>query len=174
MKRALAKAIIDDCRKRGYVEHQGVLYPPGQAATLSILETTQKRKPRTTHTKTGWIDDTRNIANKEKQTDVFIKLIKQELNLDVWPEFYFSTEREYRFDYAVPIMSNSTHLKIAIEVNGGIWAKGNSGHSSGTGIKRDMEKSNLAQANGWKLISVEPNELTTLKTLDLIKKLCSL
>jgi hypothetical protein len=157
------KALYDNCRKRGYVEHEGVLYPPEQAAALSISETTA-RKSRSVHIKTGWTDDTRNIANKAKQTDMFIRLVKQELNLEVWPEFFFSTEREFRFDYAIP------EHKIAIEQEGGIWSKGNSGHSSGTGIMRDMEKGTLANINGWTLIRRTPDQMITSETLDLIRK----
>lgn len=36
---------------------------------------------------------------------------------------------------------------VAVEVNGGTWIKG--GHSTGTGIERDYEKSNLATLLGW-------------------------
>jgi hypothetical protein len=125
MKPAQAKAILQDCLKRGWVRNGDKVYTPSQAAALAPVVV---RKVRTVHNKTGWVDDTRNIANKEKNADAFVMLVKQELKLDVWPEFYFTTERLYRFDYAIPITPNSGYLKIAIEVEGGIWAKGNSGH----------------------------------------------
>ncbi|MNL23693.1 hypothetical protein D3C87_1450930 [compost metagenome] len=48
--------------------------------------------------------------------------------------------------------------------------KGNSGHSSGTGIARDMEKNNLLVEKGWRLIRRQPNEMLTISTLDIIKK----
>ena len=165
MKPAQAKAIIQDIRKRRYVEHGGVFYPPEQAAALSILETV--KKPRTHHIKTGWIDDTRNLANKAKQSDMFMKLVMVELGLDVWPEFYFDTERQYRLDYAIP------EYKVGVEVDGGIFAKGNSGHSSGKGIKRDQEKSSLLASKGWFLIRITPHELLSLSTIELIKKTIS-
>jgi hypothetical protein len=165
------KAIIDHVKKSGYVFNNAdhTYYPPEQAAALNIKPVI--RKTRITHVKTGWIDDTRNLANKAKQTDMFIKLVEQELDLEVWPEFYFSTEKRYRLDYAIPITPNSGELKIGIEVNGGIWKKGASGHSSGTGIRRDMDKSNLLTSLGWRLISVEPDELLSLSILEAIKKL---
>src|SRR5690606_19001925 len=121
--------------------------------------------------KTGWIDDTRNIRNKEKYQDPFILLIKQQLGIEIWPEFFFSTERLYRIDYAIPVLADGTIIKLAIEQEGGIWAKGNSGHSSGTGIQRDMDKNNLLQTSGWKLIRRTPSELLTIETLELINKM---
>lgn len=154
-------AVIKDVRSRGYVEVDGVLYPPNSEQALSM---SAKRMKRSKTIKTGWIDDSRNIKNKEKYKDPFIQLIKQELGIEVWPEFYFSTERLFRIDYAIP------EYKIAIEQEGGIWMKGNSGHSSGTGIARDMEKNNLLVEKGWRLIRRQPSEMLTMETLDIIKK----
>src|SRR5690606_20746861 len=118
--------------------------------------------------KTGDTDDTRNIKNKLKYCDSFIQFIKQELGIELWPEFYFCTERQFRIDYAIP------QYKIAIEQEGGIYMKGNSGHSSGTGIARDMEKNNLLVSKGWKLIRRQPNEMLTLDTIELIRPLIDL
>lgn len=154
-------ALIKDVRSRGYVEVNGVLYPPNSEQALSIPV---KAKKRSKTIKTGWIDDSRNIKNKEKYKDPFIQLVKQELGIEVWPEFYFCTERLFRIDYAIP------EYKIAIEQEGGIWMKGNSGHSSGTGIARDMEKNNLLVEQGWRLIRRQPAEMLTTETLEIIKK----
>lgn len=167
MKPALAKAIIKDIRERGYIEHNGIFYPPAQAAALAIG--IPKKKKRVITHKTGWIDDTRNIKNKQAQKDMFMMLIEKELQVDVWPEFFFSTERLYRIDYAIPTMAKSPQLKIAIEVNGGVWSKGNSGHSSGKGILRDYEKANLLQSLGWKLITITPDQMLTSETVELVK-----
>jgi hypothetical protein len=165
----LLKAVYKDCLERGYVADGDMLYPPNHPAAIAIKERASKRKPRTTHVKTGWIDDTRNIKNKEKR-DMFVMLLEKELGVEVWPEFYFSTERLYRFDYAIPLNpSNSGSLKIAIEQEGGIWAKGNSGHSSGTGIQRDMDKNNLAIAQGWVIIRRTPDQMMTSETIELIR-----
>ena len=152
-------ALIKDVKSRGYVEVNGVLYPPDSEQALSMPV---KQKKRSKTIKTGWIDDSRNIKNKEKYKDPFIQLVKQELGIEVWPEFYFSTERLFRIDYAIP------EYKIAIEQEGGIWMKGNSGHSSGTGIARDMEKNNLLVEKGWRLIRRQPNEMLSLITVELI------
>jgi len=154
-------ALIKDVKSRGYVEVNGVLYPPNSEQAI-LMTVKQNKRPKTI--KTGWIDDSRNIKNKEKFKDPFIQLVKQELGIEVWPEFYFSTERLFRIDYAIP------EYKIAIEQEGGIYMKGNSGHSSGTGIARDMEKNNFLVEKGWRLIRRQPSEMLTMATLDIIKK----
>ncbi|MGL4617736.1 MAG: hypothetical protein ACRC11_19720 [Xenococcaceae cyanobacterium] len=77
---------------------------------------------------------------------------KHELKFDrLWEELFphidLETEvklipgRRFRFDYV------HFKSKVAIEINGQIWKKG--GHSSGKGLKRDYEKSNLAQLQGY-------------------------
>jgi len=169
MKPALAKAIIKDIRERGYVEIDGNFYPPNHPAALRITEARLKRKPRTTHVKTGWIDDTRNIKNKQANKDMFMMLIEKELQVEVWPEFFFSTERLFRFDYCIPVLKDGTIIKLGIEQNGGIWSRGNSGHSSGTGIQRDMDKNALAVSLGWVMVSRSPDQMLTTETIELIK-----
>ncbi|WP_286842714.1 MULTISPECIES: hypothetical protein [Sphingobacterium] len=153
---------MKDISERGFVRVGDVYFPPGSKEALSSLP---KKKTRSKIIRTGWIDDTRNIRNKEKYNDPFINLIKTELSIELWPEFFFSVDRLYRFDYAIP------ELKIGIEVNGGVWAKGNSGHSSGTGIMRDYEKSNLAQSLGWKVLTVVPSQIKNYEALELLKKI---
>lgn len=160
-------ALIKDVKSRGYVEVNGVLYPPNSEKALSIPI---KQKKRSKTIKTGWIDDSRNIKNKEKYNDPFIQFVKQELGIDVWPEFYICTDRLFRIDYAIPLKIDGSELRLSIEVDGGIWLKGNSGHSSGSGIKRDQEKASLLASLGWLLIRVQPSELVSLNTLNLIKK----
>lgn len=155
-------ALIRDVKSRGYVEINGVLYPPNSSQALSIPVKPNKR---TKTLKTGDIGDARNIKNKEKYNDPFIQFVKQELGIEIWPEFYFCTERQFRIDYAIP------QYKIAIEQEGGIYMKGNSGHSSGIGIARDMEKNNLLVSKGWKLIRRQPSEMLTIETIRLIKSM---
>lgn len=172
MKKNWGTAFVKNLKANGWVEVDGLILPQNklteeQSNTLTITSAKNKQN-RSKALKTGWIDDSRNLKNKAKQTDPFILLVKQELGLEVWPEFYFSTERLYRIDYAIPVDQNGKELKIAIEQEGGIWLKGNSGHSSGTGIKRDMEKNNLLQSLGWRLIRRQPSEMMSLETLLLI------
>lgn len=52
--------------------------------------------------------------------------------------------RRFEFDFvALPI-----DLKVAIEIHGGT-RKAGTGHNTGSGIQRDIEKKRLAQQNGW-------------------------
>lgn len=152
---------LKQLQQKGWVRVEDTFYPPEQARELNLPAVKRRNK----FVKTGWIDDERNIRNKANQVDGFIRLVKSELGLDVWPEFYFTTERNYRIDYAIP-----SH-RVAIEVQGGIWAKGNSGHSSGKGIRRDMDKANLLAQNGWKLLQVEPWQIKDYSAVELIRKL---
>jgi hypothetical protein len=160
---AILQAVYKGCLDRGYVSDGDKLYPPNHPEAIRILKSKPVKQSLATINKTGRIDDDRNIKNKDAAADMFMRLVKIELGLDVWPEFYFSTERAYRFDYAIP------EYKIAIEQEGGIHMKGNSGHSSGTGIQRDMDKNNLALSQGWVIIRRTPDQICTTETIELIK-----
>jgi hypothetical protein len=72
-------------------------------------------------------------------------------------EFVFHTERKWKFDYAIPA------LKIAVEYEG-IFKKdkGRTGHTSITGVMRDVEKYNAAQLLGWRIIRVTAKDYTTV------------
>jgi very-short-patch-repair endonuclease len=62
--------------------------------------------------------------------------------------------RQFRFDFAFP------SFKVAAECEGGIWARhGLSGHSSGQGISRDIEKYNLAAVQGWCVIRATSTQI---------------
>lgn len=166
MKASEGKAIIENCKKRGYVQYGAMLYPPNQAKQLGIETSTNssgKRKSlKSPVLRSADVNDTRNIRNKSKQTDPFMNLIEIELKLDVWPEFFFSTERQWRFDYAIP------EYKIAVECEGGIHTGGR--HVRGKGYENDMEKYSFASILGWVLIRRTPSNLTTTDTINLIKK----
>lgn len=49
-------------------------------------------------------------------------------------------------------------LKLAVEVQGGI-ASASSGHRTYAGVRRDMLKMCLAQANGWLLLQLTPENV---------------
>ena len=59
-------------------------------------------------------------------------------------EFMFSSERKFRFDWAVP------QILVAIEYEGIFSEK--SGHTTLSGYKKDVEKYNLATKLGWKIL----------------------
>ncbi len=53
--------------------------------------------------------------------------------------------RRYRIDFAWPDRC------IGVEVQGGTFSTGKTAHNWGPGLRRDAEKLNLAQAQGWRL-----------------------
>jgi len=68
--------------------------------------------------------------------------------------------RRLEFDFAWPA------IKIAVEVQGGVWKKG--GHTSGKGVTRDCEKMCLAQLEGWILLPVTGDHVKEGKAIDWI------
>jgi len=76
-------------------------------------------------------------------------------------EYQFHPYRKFRFDFAWPL------LKVALEVEGGIYIRG--AHGSCGGILRDIEKYNLAASMGWLVIRVTPQEVCMLDTVRLIR-----
>ena len=87
-------------------------------------------------------------------------------------EFRFWEGRKFAFDYAWP------EHKIAMEVEGGLFGNGKNcrlckrpqamGHTSVTGILRDIEKYNHAAVLGWRIVRVTPDKLTALSTIELL------
>lgn len=61
--------------------------------------------------------------------------------------------RKFRVDLAWP------DQRVCCEVQGGIFARQRSGHSTGAGIQRDAEKSTLIALAGWTLITVTSNHI---------------
>lgn len=73
-------------------------------------------------------------------------------------EYRFHDTRKWRFDFA--------HLpsKTAFEIMGGLYSA-QSGHRSTEGVRRDYEKSNAAQALGWKVYSLTSKDLENGETM---------
>ena len=73
-------------------------------------------------------------------------------------EVRFHPTRRWRWDYAL------MERKIAIEVNGDIWAyrtKGRIGGHQGRGQLRDFEKMNQGQILGWMVLQFTPDQFKT-------------
>lgn len=94
---------------------------------------------------------------KEKKypcKNAYSKIYEQLLGGEWWAEWQFHPERKWRFDYACP------ELKIAIEVDGGVFTGGR--HSGGIGQVKDMEKGNHASSMDWLLFHVTPDDMYDL------------
>lgn len=76
-------------------------------------------------------------------------------------EAEFIEGRKFRADYLW------RPQRVIVEQNGQIWKKG--GHSSGTGLLRDYEKSNLANAAGWCYLTFTPQQLAAGECIPLLK-----
>jgi very-short-patch-repair endonuclease len=63
--------------------------------------------------------------------------------------------------------------RIAIEIQGGTWAKGKMGHNSGVGIRRDCIKSNMLQLNGWRILKVTSDMIRDTTAIDFIERFYS-
>ena len=97
-----------------------------------------------------------------KAPDLFLKLIQRKFkDVEVVKEFRFHPTRKWRFDYAMPA------LKVAVEVDGGVWAGGR--HINPAGYINDMEKLNNAASMGWLVLRITTNDRFAIKTYKLIK-----
>lgn len=70
----------------------------------------------------------------------------------------FHPVRKWRFDYVAP-----WPVKIAIELQGGIYTGG--AHSRASGQKRDMAKNNAAAALGWRIFYLHTSNVTSRDAL---------
>ena len=77
-------------------------------------------------------------------------------------ELKFCPDRRWRFDYAWE------DRRVALEVEGGVYTGGR--HTSSAGFVKDMAKYNRATVLGWRVLRVQPKELLTLRTIELIKE----
>lgn len=61
-------------------------------------------------------------------------------------EYRFDQTRRFRFDFAWP------ELKLAVEIEGGIWLGRRGGHTSAKGYINNCRKYNLAVLQGWTVL----------------------
>lgn len=76
------------------------------------------------------------------------RLLEAHTGVEWTEEHKFDPKRRWRFDYA------QIDLKIAIEIEGGVWINGR--HTRGSGYLSDMEKYNAAQILGWRVFRFPP------------------
>ena len=66
-------------------------------------------------------------------------------------QYQFHPKRKWRFDFAIP------SLKIAIEINGGVWSNGR--HSRGSGLVKEYEKMRAAAVLHWYVFAYDPKSI---------------
>lgn len=76
-------------------------------------------------------------------------------------EYRFHPVRKFRFDFAWPA------AKLAVEIDGGLWVMGR--HNRGRGAITDMEKGNLAVAEGWSVLHFVPEQVKSGEALKFVE-----
>jgi len=99
------------------------------------------------------------------ERDLYLLLKVEGLLAGATREFKFHPKRKWLLDFAWP------EMKIAIEVHGGIWKSGKSGHTSGKGRMRDMEKMNEATLHGWLVLEVASNHIRDGSAIEWAKRM---
>jgi very-short-patch-repair endonuclease len=79
----------------------------------------------------------------------------------------FHSTRRWRFDFAW------TDQRVAVEIDGGTFSRGKSGHTTGIGHHKDCEKFNAAQILGWRVLKYTSKHLDQqpAQIVDQIKEL---
>ena len=88
----------------------------------------------------------------------------QAIGLEPIREYPAILGRKFRFDFALE------EPMILIEVQGGTWSAGKMAHNSGTGIRRDCVKLNLAQLAGWKVLQFTSDMIRDGEALATLEK----
>ena len=100
-------------------------------------------------------------STASEKVDLFLNYLQQQFpQAEVVKELQFHPDRKWRFDYAFP------SRKIAIEIDGAIWALGR--HNRPRGYLNDMEKLNTAASMGWLVLRFSTDERFYLSTRRLI------
>lgn len=95
-------------------------------------------------------------------SDLFTTVCKTSLGVQLVKEFKFHETRRWRFDYAMP------DLKIAIEIDGGVWVNGR--HNRSAGFLGDLDKFNAAASLGWVVLKFTPQNQLKNDSMKLIRE----
>lgn len=83
----------------------------------------------------------------------FLRLWRMAPRPEPVAEHRFHPVRRWRFDFAWP------DQRVAVEIQGGTFSRGKSGHTSGVGVQRDCEKRNAATLLGWRVLFYTTKDL---------------
>ena len=99
----------------------------------------------------------------EATPDLFLRLLQERFpGREIVKEHRFHSERRWRFDYALP------KLKIAVEIDGAVWAAGGGRHNRAAGYVADMEKLNTAASMGWLVLRFTTDDRLYMTTFNMI------
>ena len=73
--------------------------------------------------------------------------------------------KDFRFDFAFP------EQKLLIEIQGGAWMAGKTGHTSGSGFSRDIKKAHDAMTLGFNVYACDGALIKSGQAVELIEKL---
>jgi very-short-patch-repair endonuclease len=90
-------------------------------------------------------------VKRRNEASLLMEKILIELFGSAVEEFPFALPRKFKADWAV------VGERLLVEIEGGVFTR--QAHGSITGIKRDMEKYNLAAINGWFVLRFRPDEI---------------
>ena len=103
------------------------------------------------------------MSKSELERELEFQLYAAHLDEGMVREFMFlKPRRRYRADFALP------HLKILIEVEGGVYSGGR--HVRGKGFTDDLHRSNLAQLEGYMILRFTGEQVKSGLALDLIER----
>jgi len=90
-------------------------------------------------------------VEKHLALDVLLKDIQGTTGNKYLKEYRFDAKRRWRFDVAFPA------VKVAIEIEGGVWNYGR--HNRASGFLKDLEKYNSAVEQGWCILRYTWDEI---------------
>lgn len=101
------------------------------------------------------------VVNAQATADQFKLLCRAHGLPEPEPEFEFHRDRKWRFDWIFDRW-------VALEVLGGTWTGGH--HSRGKDQQDDWEKWNEATVMGFSVLFVSPQDVTSGKACELVKR----
>ena len=84
------------------------------------------------------------------------------LGIDYVRQYRAIKGRQFAFDFAF------LDKRLLVEINGGTYTVG--AHSTGKGIARDYEKSNLAQLQGWRCLAFDGKMVRSGEAVEVVRK----
>lgn len=79
-------------------------------------------------------------------------------------QFHWHPNSRFRADFRI------SDTRILVEVQGGVFLKGNRSHTGGVGYARDRARTNAAQLLGWTMLEFTPSQIKRGEAIRCIKQ----